>query len=92
MESCRALERRCAELSEERASLAAALAEVQERAGRLEAELTHLTGQQNLNQRIQYHKKVGGGGRELGGEEAQGSENAAAHPRQCYLPGRACLL
>lgn len=61
VESCRALERRCAELSEERAGLATALAEVQERAARLEGELTHLTGQQNLNQRIQYHKKVRAG-------------------------------
>lgn len=58
VEALRALERRAAELAEERASLAEALAEVQARAGKLESELTHLTGQQNLNQRIQYHKKV----------------------------------
>lgn len=30
----------------------------QERCTKLEDELTHLTGQQNLNQRIQYHKKI----------------------------------
>ena len=58
VESSRALERRFAELAEERGVLAAALEEVQGRAARLEDELTHLTGQQNLNQRIQYHKKV----------------------------------
>ena len=59
VESSRALERRFAELAEERGVLAAALEEVQARAASLEHELTHLTGQQNLNQRIQYHKKVG---------------------------------
>ena len=58
VESSRALERRFAELAEERGVLAAALEEVQGRAAQLEYELTHLTGQQNLNQRIQYHKKV----------------------------------
>lgn len=60
VEASRALERRFAELAEERGVLAAALAEAQERCLKLETELTHLTGQQNLNQRIQYHKKVGG--------------------------------
>lgn len=50
LEASRALERRSAELAEERGALAAALGEARERADKLEDELTHLTGQQNLNQ------------------------------------------
>lgn len=58
IEASRALERRFAEVAEERSGLAAALQAVQGRADVLEEELTHLTGQQNLNQRIQYHAKI----------------------------------
>lgn len=58
MEASRALTRRCADAESEREGLASELAATSERAAKLEEELTHLTGQQNLNQRIQYHKKV----------------------------------
>lgn len=47
-----------AELSEERVGLQRQLDEVKDRAEKLETELTHLTGQQNLHQRIKYHAKV----------------------------------
>lgn len=46
IEASRALERRFAEVAEERSGLAAALQAVQGRADVLEEELTHLTGEQ----------------------------------------------
>jgi hypothetical protein len=67
--------------------LAAALEEVQGRAARLEDELTHLTGQQNLNQRIQYHKKVRCGSE--GGTGCPAGMIGARHacmPAALYLP------
>ncbi|PRW34071.1 phragmoplast orienting kinesin 2 [Chlorella sorokiniana] len=58
IEASRALERRHAEVAEERQALSTAFEAEKERCTKLEDELTHLTGQQNLNQRIQYHKKI----------------------------------